>query len=271
MSFKMLIVDDEPIICRGLKDTIPWEKYNIEVIDTAHDGQDAILKVQNHANVDLVITDVRMPNMDGLQLTSFIHRNYPNIRMIMVSGYDEFSYAQKAIQLGVKDYLLKPVNIEELVSRVIKLTHEIENEKKLTRMISNLHTKENVNIAHSAAIKGKLNLGNIDKTDWLIGKAEEYIKEYYKSNIRAHEVADIINISPNYFSSLFNQQTGKSFNEYINDLRIEEAKTLLIETPFKVHEIAELVGFKEYKYFVKVFKEFSNLTPMKYRKLMMTK
>lgn len=267
----MLIVDDEPIICRGLRDTIPWEKYNIEVVDIAHDGQDAILKVQNHGNVDLVITDVRMPNMDGLQLAAFIHQHYPTIRMIMVSGYDEFSYAQKAIQLGVKDYLLKPVNIEELVSRVVKLTQEIGNEQKLTDMISHLDLKENVIIVHSSTSIGQLNLKNNDKTDWLIGKAEEYIKEYYKSNIRAHEVADIINISPNYFSSLFNQQTGKSFNEYINDLRIEEAKKLLSETPFKVHEIAELVGFKEYKYFVKVFKEFTNLTPMTYRKLMMTK
>lgn len=107
-----------------------------------------------------------------------------------------------------------------------------------------------------ATIAGKLNFKNIDKTDWLIGKAEEYIKEYYKSNIRAHEVADIINISPNYFSSLFNQQTGKSFNEYINDLRIEEAKTLLIETPFKVHEIAELVGFMSINTLLKYLKNF---------------
>jgi two-component system response regulator YesN len=510
----MLIVDDEPIICRGLRDTIPWDEYNVEIIDIAHDGEDAIRKIQEHENVDLVISDVRMPNVDGLQLASYLHHNYPNISMIMISGYDEFAYAQKAIQLGVEDYLLKPVNIDVLLSRVIKLTNEIqefqntdfrhsilqqisdypgeiaegvqayhhikiypfisfirdymvkikglsddeiENQKKqwkglidttlkvsgfdsisifidentlltciqvkddqsfskevlsllknetqnneytltfigsdqvitvarlkerliqLTKMISYSHIKENVSIVYANAntkmggndkqkhphklearlidmvfqsesehledlshhlfdyfkvndfilkevvqacceiltklinhsksihsdilkelvinyerpidvnlynsyqalqelfnqdldaICSRLNLKTIHKTDWMIEQAENYIKEFYKSNIKAHEVADIINISPNYFSSLFNERTGKGFNEYVNHLRIEEAKKLLTETPFKVHEIAELVGFQEYKYFVKVFKEMTNMTPMKYRKLTTTK
>lgn len=514
MDFKMLIVDDEAIICRGLKDTIPWAEYNIEVADVAHDGITAIQKIEEHMNIDLVITDVKMPNMDGLELAKSLYYNYPDIRIIMISGYDEFSYAQRAIKLGVKDYLLKPVNIDELVNRVIKLKQDISHERekaidflskgtkksilqqvssfpgetsvyldeyqdikvypflsyiqdymkvvrgvedikvlwkkiidttikengfdgisifidentlftavlikeenfslkeillllkskiyqngyrltfiasesivtiaklndelvrlKNTIIYSHINEKENivypstilrenpiqeppnnleknlmaiifkpgtnsiekisdelfgyfkvneylledvvqscnrilkkiikhaqtiqdnifegiylnyeqsidVNLYNSylllqelfnldvLSIRTNLKLKNIGEKDWMIERAKKYIKDYYKLNLKAHEVADIINISPNYFSSLFNQETGKGFNEYINNLRIEEAKTLLVETPFKVHEIAEMVGYKEYKYFVKVFKEFSNLTPIQYRKLMTMK
>ena len=107
--------------------------------------------------------------------------------------------------------------------------------------------------------------------DWLMGRAEEYIKTYSASDIKAHEVADFINISSNYFSPLFRQAMGQPFNEYVNTLRIEEAKTLLVETPFKVNELAGQVGYKEYKYFVEVFKKVCGITPMIYRKMLSEK
>jgi two-component system, response regulator YesN len=115
-------------------------------------------------------------------------------------------------------------------------------------------------VSESLANKAKAN-------DWLIERAEQYIRSYYTSPIKAHEVADVINISPNYFSSLFKLKTGKSFNDYINTLRVEAAKQLLEETPFNVNEIAEKVGYREYKYFVDVFKKFTGYTPTKYRNI----
>jgi len=116
-------------------------------------------------------------------------------------------------------------------------------------------------------IKKKLNHERIEKADWLIKQAEDYIKEYFRTTIKVQEVADVINVSANYFSSLFKQKTGENFNEYVNKLRVEEAKSLLINTPFRVSEISKQVGFQEYKYFVRVFKKFSGLTPTNYRKL----
>ncbi|AQS56404.1 hypothetical protein B0W44_12175 [Novibacillus thermophilus] len=104
------------------------------------------------------------------------------------------------------------------------------------------------------AITSKLDEKKEDQKNWMIERAEAYIQEYYTSNIKAYEVADVINVSPNYFSYLFKQKTGKKFNEYVNQLRVEEAKSLLVETPFKVSEISEQVGFQEYKYFAEVFK-----------------
>jgi len=380
MTCKMLIVDDEPIISRGLQQTIPWETIRVEVVDTAHDGEDAIQKVIQHGNIDIVITDVRMPRMDGLQLATYLHEHFPHIRTIIISGYDEFAYAQKAIQVGVKDYLLKPVDIDELVEVVNQIKNKIKLEqqrqkeqyeaelqnamiqqlsdlqgdnptqleryvhipifpfvsmqRQYTEKVANLSseeirsfknewkktiehglqeyglnsisffTEENILLTcilgeepfskeiHSESfellfvwsdrsisigeLKGtyarlveqtkNLLIKGLDKQDMLIDQAKNYIRDYYRTNIKVHEVADVINITPNYFSSLFKQKTGVNFNEYVNQLRVEEAKVLLAETPFKVNEISEQVGFHEYKYFVAVFKKVTGMTPTDYRK-----
>ncbi|MCC3356872.1 response regulator transcription factor [Bacillus sp. REN16] len=380
MTYKMLIVDDEPIISRGLQQTIPWETINVEVVDTAHDGEDAIQKITQYENIDIVITDVRMPKMDGLQLATYLHEHFRHIRTIIISGYNEFAYAQKAIRVGVKDYLLKPVDIDELIGKVEQFTHEINLEQRrkkeqfesglqnaiiqqlsdlqedhsaqleryghlpifpfismqphYIKKIANLSpeeidsfknewkstielglqvdgynsfsffTEENILLtciygeAHlsieihndkfdlqfvwndtSIPIRElkqvyeklvnqskDLLLKGLDKQDLLIDQAQNYIREYYRTDIKVHEVADVINITPNYFSSLFKQKTGVNFNEYVNQLRVEEAKLLLAETPFKVNEISEQVGFHEYKYFVAVFKKITGMTPTDYRK-----
>lgn len=396
MPLKMLIVDDEPIICRGLQQTIPWDEYMVEVVDLAYDGAEAIQKIKEHGDIDLVLTDVRMPNVDGLRLAEFLAVNYPDIRTIIISGYDDFKYAQQAIQLGVKDYLLKPVDVDELLRVVTKITSALQEERKAAQQIYQINLRnaifhqvldipdttpshsglfadvriypfvtmlkeyktktkdlsekelqslkadweklvenslksqgyESVSVFTSKNVLltcvtnnlsgftpenldnpelncvfnetdiaiGKLNevyqrlyddtrylpfseggfvvspvsesLVNKSKAnDWLIDRAEQYIRSYYASPIKAHEVADFINISPNYFSSLFKQKTGKSFNDYINTLRVDAAKQLLEETPFNVNEIAEKVGYREYKYFVDVFKKFTGYTPTKYRNL----
>jgi two-component system, response regulator YesN len=394
MPFKMLIVDDEPIICRGLQQTIPWDEYMVEVVDLAYDGAEAIQKIKEHGDIDLVLTDVRMPNVDGLRLAAFLAENYPDIRTIIISGYDDFKYAQQAIQLGVKDYLLKPVEVDELLRVIAKITSTLQEEQESAQQIYQMnlqnaifyqvldlpdtapnhsglfadvsiypfvtmlkdyknktkdlsdeelqsltadwenqvkHTLNSQGFASVSVFTGKnilltcvtsnlsgftskildfhelngvvndtdITIGQLNEVyqrlcedtrylpfseggfvvspvseslvnkskanDWLMDRAEQYIRTYYASPIKAHEVADVINISPNYFSSLFKQKTGKSFNEYINTLRVDAAKQLLEETPFNVNEIAEKVGYREYKYFVDVFKKFTGYTPTKYR------
>src|SRR5699024_7752744 len=129
MTIKMLIVDDEPIICQGLKDTIPWRDMNVEVIGTSYNGKQA-LAIMNEKNIDLVLTDVYMHEMNGLELSKHISNDFPNTRIIMLSGYDEFEYARQAIRLDIEDYLLKPVDIDELTLLVKKVKRNIINQKK---------------------------------------------------------------------------------------------------------------------------------------------
>ncbi|MBB5325744.1 two-component system response regulator YesN [Anoxybacillus tepidamans] len=497
MEFNVLIVDDEPIICHGLRHTVPWEELGINVVGEAYDGEEA-LSLLDQLEVDLILSDVKMPIMDGLELAEHIFTHYPYIRMIMISGYDEFEYAKRAIRLGVKDYLLKPVDIDELIEIVSnikeevmrdrekewrmranqllssivmgqeislnedslksiigkyqligsaienysKTVHPLTNEKEqkvkkqwmnliefeltqkkcfctslfvgknllvtmckmndhftdIKEMLKKVEKKlsypmffcvsdsfsdtvelkkqydklldgmktlpfqnekiislKNIQInLRSPALpaefvqkikqcnygeineveivveemfeyfknehyfledvvsvlkklemnlfewfrhKPKLRLfGEIDVTIYnsyaqikelflddlkdcfsyqvfatqfeqrrLIEKAISYIHENYQKDIKAMDVAAYINVSPNYFSQLIKQATGMHFNDFLHEVRIQQAKKLLTETNYRIFEIGELVGYKDYKYFVHIFKKLTSIPPSKYR------
>lgn len=506
---KMLIVDDEPIICKGLRCTIEWEKLGVEVIGEAYDGEEALRKLEQQP-ADFILSDIRMEGMDGLELAAQLRQRFPETRLVIISGYEDFGYARQAMRLGVNDYLLKPVEVDELTKVVQKLVADIRRnqyeggaqevklwltnvarngiaygktapsslhgaqfrifasqlahfhelyadlepeqyERIQEQWIKTLHQRlktsairpfsifdhENMLITLAVAdrelrqeewdalteqalpalpspphiycgiskIYGKLeetalrcaeaasllkyyvlenipvldarveeswsgrrnpaaldvsqtvqelvaalfkqdtrvvkeqvagwflffkreafllpevlnayeeisallrqrlrksgmtgldsvhpsldlNLYNsyqaleeavnrdmsellvligqngIDRSYWIIEKAKHYIEDRYKSDLKASEVAAWLKITPSYFSYIFKQSTGKGFTEYMNELRIEQAKTLLATTPDKVFEVADKVGYKEYKYFVSVFKSYTGLTPKEYR------
>lgn len=129
MTFKMLIVDDEPVICSGLRHTIPWETLGIDVVGEAYDGEEA-LRIAAVRPLDLVLTDISMEGMDGLELAGTLKSRYPHIRVILISGYEQFEYARQAVRLGIEDYLLKPVDIDELLGLVAKITGQLAADRE---------------------------------------------------------------------------------------------------------------------------------------------
>ena len=139
-TYKVLIVDDEPIIRRGLSLTVPWQDHRMEVAGTACDGKEAIEKIEEMKIIDIIVTDVKMPNADGLELAAWISENRPDLSVIMISGYEEFSYARQALKSGVDDYLLKPVNIKELLETASGIIRKIEQsrEKEKEERLANL-------------------------------------------------------------------------------------------------------------------------------------
>lgn len=514
---RMIIVDDEPIICEGLRKTIEWSQLGIEIVDVAYDGEQALQIVQSEP-IDIVLSDIRMDGMDGLELAQQIRTLYPEINFVMISGYEDFEYARRAMRIGVSDYLLKPVNIDELkavVSNIAARIHEHEDngskeedvlwllnaihnkaehaesiplrrcngvggsyrviasqladyeqffgdksaeeirdlqedwkntlqacihsaglstifafshpnllytfvhdsgnsmteqqwDSLAGQAIANWHRESKIVIAISAtytetentseacerakqllfysvlqsdtilteqlckeleierkvyrsyapsgdwasklssclyrqewqeseamlkaflaemrqnrlllpemlsiyeeqmallrqrlrsnalhidqanerkhpidlhhynsyeAIEHQLleelhdlleAVGNqsVNKSYWIVEKAMKYIAEHYSEDMKASEVAEWLNITPNHFSYIFKQNTGKNFKEYMNDVRIGHAQRLLATTNDKVFEIADRVGYKEYKYFVSVFKSVTGMTPKEYR------
>jgi two-component system response regulator YesN len=128
-QWNMLIADDEWIIRDGLKDVIPWEPLGLQLVGEAEDGEEALaLALEKQADIALV--DINMPMMSGLQFVSRIRKERPGIKIVILTGYGEFSYAQEAIRLQVDDYLLKPVNPEQLASVLEKMIKELEAESK---------------------------------------------------------------------------------------------------------------------------------------------
>lgn len=130
---KVFLVEDEFVIREGIKNNIDWETHGYEFCGEAGDGELAYPMIQR-LRPDIVITDIRMPFMDGLELSRLIRRELPDIEIIILSGYQEFEYAKEAIKLGVAQYLSKPINGEELLAELEELSAKIEEKRRATQI-----------------------------------------------------------------------------------------------------------------------------------------
>ncbi len=125
--YSLILVDDEEDVREGLLDEIAWEEYGFQVIEKAENGQEATELIERYVP-DVVVTDIHMPFMNGLQLAEWIRNHYPNTKIIILTGYDEFEYAQKAIKLHIDEYVLKPFSSKELVDILLKVKHQLDEE-----------------------------------------------------------------------------------------------------------------------------------------------
>lgn len=161
MTLKLLIVDDDAIIRKGLGKSIPWQQNGLEIVGTAPDGEKAWQIIQEN-KVDIVISDIRMPFLDGLELTELIQKNYPDIRTILLTGYEDFSYAKKAIKLHAYDYLLKPVDKSQLLETVKKAANDIKRKSQI-----NVRLQESLPLLqkkfYENIVKGKLHIESINQ------------------------------------------------------------------------------------------------------------
>ncbi len=131
--YQVMILDDEKFIRKSIRNRINWGAYGLEVSAEASNGEEALCMMDNHlANPDIVLTDIRMPIMDGLAFIEEAKKKFPNIRYVVMSAYSDFSYAQKAIQLGVEDYVLKPIEEEELCKTLKKIVYE-KNQNEISK------------------------------------------------------------------------------------------------------------------------------------------
>ena len=135
--YRIILVDDEEEVRKGIIRKIDWEALGFQVVGDAENGQDALEKIEQ-LEPDVVMTDIRMPYMDGLTLTSWIRQKYPSVKVLIFSGFDDFEYAQKAIKLNVTEYILKPVNVEELTRILNRVRENLEQEIEQRRDVDRL-------------------------------------------------------------------------------------------------------------------------------------
>lgn len=426
--YRVVIVDDELIMRKGLRETIEWDSLGLEVSGEASNGIEALELVKSN-KPHILITDIKMPEMDGIELTKEIKDLDLKIKIIILSGYNDYVFLKEAIRYGVESYLLKPIDNDELISNLIDSVNNIEKEifritqlhqgiellrsNTLNRLITNaislrefdekasfldislqannylcaVCTAENIdsgafandeqlallalhNICEELAsrtgitfidAKGRIVflflggetdrfydtvntvLGNTaaeileylgisilmsagitvsaigdiwksydsavrcldysisaqksgiiwydetkpydsqadyelnDKTLADMGKLQgtgsmvvnhviSYIAEHYNEGLTLKHVAGVYHISTSYLGQIFKKETGESFTDYANKYRIQKAKELLSNSMLKVYEIAEMVGFTDYHYFLKIFKKIAGVNPTEIRR-----
>ena len=127
--YKVFLVDDEIVVREGVRSSFPWDETEFRLVGEAPDGEIALNMLQD-VKPDILITDIRMPFMDGLELCRRVRRSMPWIYIVILSGYDDFAYAREAISLGVKEYLLRPVSGEELLAVLERIAERIREDKR---------------------------------------------------------------------------------------------------------------------------------------------
>ena len=235
---KILIIDDEPKIRNGLSNLLT-RREGWEVAGAYENAADA-LKYLAVNQVDVMITDIKMPEISGLELIARIRERDKKTAIIILSGYSNFQFAQRAIELGVSRYLTKPTNPRELIC-VLE-----ETEKKL----GGKQEKE----------KDSGKIPNL-----FVQKAADYIKLNYSEKISIKEIADQLYLSPNYLSELFKKHTGKTISEYLTDYRLEKVCQLLDHAEYRVGDVSGMVGIHDGRYFSNMFKKKYGMTPTEYR------
>ena len=241
--YKIVIIDDEPIIVEGLARTMPWNEWECLVAGTAYDGVEGQRLIRN-VKPNLVITDISMPGMNGLNMIARLKAEFPDMEISILTGFREFEYAQKAIKLGVTRLILKPSTIREI-------------EEAVTTMVSNLKNK-NIRTESEETESNSVN-------SFIVKNALKYIQENYTRKITLAEVADRTYVSQWYLSKLLNKHTGKSFSDILNQIRISVAKDLLKNPSMRIGNIAEEVGFIDIAHFSRVFKKFEGCSANEYR------
>ena len=258
----VVIIDDEKWIRKLIIKLMPTKQFSIKIIGEAEDGEEGVELLKKY-RPHIVITDIRMPFLSGLDLIQKIKTTLPRSEIIIVSGYDNFEYAQKAIKLGVTDFLLKPLEEAELHKAVAKAVGNLNKRNQRDNEKNNLQRK----VKRLTADYVQLDSGDFTeiKND-KIRKALKYIHEHFSEPISLTSVCDEVVINCAYFSEIFKKEMGIGFNQYLQDLRIEQAAHLLREQQdLAISDIAHITGFQDPNYFSRVFKKHIHVTPQEYR------
>ncbi|MEK8126438.1 response regulator [Paenibacillus filicis] len=251
MMIRVLLVEDEDVIREGISSLIRQASPYFNVVKEAAHSREA-LDYLNRNVVDMVVTDIRMREMNGLQLLEKIREQFEDMPLLIISGYSDFSYAQKALQYGVSDYLLKPIDRKQLVCALDKIHALLQ--RRSGKSLEPAETTEEPEERPVGAERRRL-----------IRKVKEYIEAHPEGDLRLQTLADYVHLNSAYLSQLFKQETGINLSDQITTVRIDRAKYLLAHTELKIYDIARLSGYQSPKHFMLVFKQQVGLTPGTYR------
>ncbi len=247
---KVLVVEDEEMIRKGIVLAVDWAALDCVVVGEAANGVQALEAVERY-DPSLIITDLKMPVMDGLEMLRQLRERGNNAFVIILTAYDSFAYAQTALRLGAVDFLLKPF-------------HDGELEQAVTRL------KQRMDRAGQGGEKGPAplplpELKKGDKSKYVL-EAMAYIGEHYhEPNIGVAAIAQHLGISEGHLSHTFKKETDYTLLNYLTRYRIHRAMELLRDCRLKVYEVAEQVGYRDIAYFSATFKKLVGMSPSEYQ------
>lgn len=241
MMIRVLVVDDEPLVRRGIALGVDWAALSCEVVGEAQNGEEG-LALARSLTPDLIITDIRMPKMDGIQMMNTLREEGCRARCVVLTAHSDFEYARSALLFGADDYLLKPFRDEELTHAVL-------------RACGRMREAEIVPRAQAQAAEKPEAAG-------YVREAMDYIAQHYADgDISIAAIAEHLRVSEGHLSHVFKKQTGQTVTGYLTQYRIKTAMKLLAGGRVKVYEAAAAVGYKDVTYFSSTFKKLTGMSP----------
>ncbi|GGF95079.1 DNA-binding response regulator [Paenibacillus albidus] len=265
--YKLLIAEDVKMVRDTLMHAIDWESLGITVLGAVENGEEVLAWLEREVP-DLILTDIGMPVMNGLQLIEAIMASHPDIRCIILSGLSEFEHARQAIKLHVLDYILKPIDPEEIERVLAHAVGELKLQREKQRGISMAEQAVKEKLPHLADVLPDAGWPENIKKRKLVEQAIGYIKEQFmRRDLSLADVAGSVGLSDKYLNLLVKEVTGNTINQMIISLRMEEAARLLKDPLIKIYKICDQIGYTDQDHFRESFKKQFGLTPTKYRNL----
>ena len=242
--YRVVLVDDEQFILKGLIRVFPWEKYGCTVVGTAGDGREGLALVHQE-KPDILLTDIRMPGMDGLQMIAALRSEFPDMLIAVLTAFREFDFAREALHLGVVRFLLKPSSMDELEEAFSFMTAALQARGK---------TEDEAQAGETGEAGG-----------YVVNAALKYMETHYQERLTLSLVADNVYVSQWHLSKLFNGRLHKGFFDLLNDIRVARAKEMLCDPALSAAEVAFRVGYGDAAQFSRTFKKLTGHTPAGYR------
>ena len=260
---RLLIADDEKLEREALAELVQRRFEREVVLEVAENGR----KAADTAvlwGADLILMDIEMPGMSGLDAARAVLAQRPSCRVIFVTAYSLFQYAHEAVHLGACDYLLKPVDPDELEASVRRAMRQIETERKLKELAAAQPQPEQTETEEEA--EDAPEEGENSQTALVMAHVRRYLEDNYMFDLSLDSVGEILHISPAYLSAQFKKYQKMNFLDCLTELRINAAKELLAD-PFRSSaEVASMVGYEDASYFARAFKKRTGETPTQYRR-----
>ena len=245
--YRLLIADDEEDIRRGLALFFPWDEIGFEVVGTAENGKIA-LEIVRSGTVDVVFCDIRMPVMSGIDLARAIFEAGLKVPVVFLSAFKDFTYAQQALQYGVRSYVLKPTDYANIRSVFAKLKRELDGERHVL----------------GTGAEGPEG-GPGARSDAVLAAIRSYVERDY-THATLKGAARVVHLNPQYVSRLFKQRSGENFHVFLSRVRMEKAAQLLRDGGYLTYEVSAIVGYGNQKNFTRAFKHHFGVSPRQYRR-----
>lgn len=245
---KIVVVEDEELVRRGIVLAVDWATLGCVVVGEATNGEDGIKEVERF-NPDIIITDIKMPKMDGLEMVRQLRERGNAANIIILTAYSSFAYAQSAIKLGAVDYLLKPFHDGDLEQAVKKIVSD-KNEDKAEYEPSSCIRK----VSQTA------------KSKYVMQALNFIAQNYGDPEITAGSIANSLNISNSHLNHIFKKETAYTISAYISNYRLHAAMQMLRDCRNRVYEVTEKVGYRDIAYFSSTFKKAIGMSPSEYQR-----